>query len=70
MTLFALLAISPSQCNQAQIDSYCELYTQVLCQPGDEQIKAPLAVRKRLLVNEKLFRKVCPQQGNCPKAKV
>jgi len=36
------------------------LYTRVVVNKGDEQIKASLAVKKRLLVNEKLFHQVCP----------
>jgi len=56
-----LLAASPSQCTPEQIDSFCQLYTKVVVNKGDEQIKAPLAVKKRLLVNEKLYRSTCPQ---------
>jgi hypothetical protein len=33
----------------------------VVVKKGDEQIKAPLAVKKRLLVNEKLYKQACPQ---------
>jgi hypothetical protein len=56
-----VLAASPSQCTPEQIDSFCTLYTQVVVNKGDGQIQAPAAVKKRLLVNEKLYRKVCPQ---------
>lgn len=55
-----LLAASPSQCTPEQVDSFCQLYTRVVVNKGDEQIKAPLAVKKRLLVNEKFYRQNCP----------
>ena len=58
--MILLLAVSPEQCTPAEIDSFCDLYTRVVVNKGDEQIKAPLAVKKRLLVNEKLFHQVCP----------
>jgi hypothetical protein len=56
-----LLAASPSQCTPEQVDSFCALYTRVVIKKGDEQIQASLAVKKRLLVNEKLFKQACPQ---------
>lgn len=56
-----LLAASPElkQCTPEQIDSFCRLYTQVVVNKGDGSISAPLAVKKRLLVNEKLYREAC-----------
>lgn len=62
--LLPLLA-APSSCTPEQVDSFCQLYTKVVVAKGDEQIKAPLAVKKRLLVNEQLYHAVCPQ---APKA--
>lgn len=56
-----LLAASPSQCTPEQIDSFCTLYTQVIVNQGDSQIQAPIAVKKRLLVNEKFYRANCPK---------
>lgn len=56
-----MAAVSPNQCTPEQIDSFCTLYTRVVVKKGDEQIKAPLAVKQRLLVNEKLFKQACPQ---------
>lgn len=56
-----LLAASPSQCTPEQVDSFCTLYTRVVINKGDAQIQAPLAVKKRLLVNEKLYKQACPQ---------
>ena len=59
-----VLAVSPEQCSKEQlteqeIDSFCQLYTRVVVNKGDEQIKAPLDVKKRLLVNEKLYHEAC-----------
>lgn len=59
MSLLALTA--PSQCTPEQVDSFCQLYTQIIVNKGDSAIQAPLAVKKRLLVNEKLYREVCTQ---------
>jgi hypothetical protein len=61
LSILLLAAVNPSQCTPEQIDSFCTLYTKVVINKGDEQIKAPLAVKKRLLVNEKLYRSACPQ---------
>lgn len=60
LALSILLLTSPEQCTPEQIDSFCELYTRVIINKGDEQIKASIAVKKRLLVNETLFHRVCP----------
>lgn len=60
-TLSILLLATPQGCDQAEIDSFCELYTRVIINPGDEKITAPLAVKKRLLTNEKLYKQVCPK---------
>jgi predicted acyltransferase (DUF342 family) len=54
-------AASLEQCTPEQVDSFCKLYTQVIVNKGDAQIQAPLSVKKRLLVNEKLYRQACPQ---------
>jgi hypothetical protein len=61
--LSLLLAASANleQCTPEQVDSFCTLYTKVIVNKGDGQIQAPAAVKRRLLVNEKLFRSVCPQ---------
>ncbi len=60
-TLLILLLAAPSNCTPEQVDSFCVLYTKVVVAKGDEQIKASLAVKKRLLVNEQLYHAVCPQ---------
>lgn len=59
MTFSLLLLAAPSQCTPEQIDSFCTLYTKVVVAQGDEQIKAPLAVKKRLLLNEQLYHSQC-----------
>lgn len=61
LSLSVLLLAAPTSCTQAEIDSYCQLYTKVIVNKGDEKITAPLAVKKRLLVNEQLYYAVCPQ---------
>jgi len=61
LSLLVVAAASLDQCEPEQIDSFCKLYTQVIVNKGDGQIQAPGAVKRRLLVNEKLYRKVCPQ---------
>lgn len=60
--LIPLLA-APSQCSPQEIDSFCQLYTRVVVSQGDDKIAAPLAVKKRLLTNELLYRAQCPK-GN------
>ncbi len=57
--LSILLLVAPSQCTPEQIDSFCQLYTRVVIAKGDDQIKAPLIVKKRLLTNELLYRSQC-----------
>lgn len=62
-----VLAVQPRECRQEdlteeQVDSFCALYTKVLEEPGDEVIVAKVRVKKNLLVNERLYRKVCLKQ--------
>lgn len=68
MTLAALVVaapVLPERCDPEVLDSYCQLYTQVVRNRGDgEKIKAPLEIKKAILKNEKLFNRVCPQQDN------
>jgi len=61
--LSLLLAAAPSldKCTPEEIDSFCKLYTKVIVEKGDASIQAPVRVKKRLLVNEKLYRSTCPQ---------
>lgn len=51
-----------SQCTPEQIDSFCQLYTKVIIQKGDGSITASDGVKRRLLLNEKLYRQACPQK--------
>jgi hypothetical protein len=44
---------------QVPIDSYCQVYNQVVVSKGDGQISAPLAVKKRILANELTYRQEC-----------
>lgn len=41
------------------IDSYCQVYNQVVVSKGDGQISAPLAVKQRILANELTYRQEC-----------
>jgi len=63
LSILLLVAANPEQCaeklTEEQVDSYCQLYTRIIVNKGDEQIKAPLDVKKRLLVNEKLYHRFC-----------
>lgn len=61
VTFCPLLLAAPSQCQHlgTATDSFCELYTKVVVRSGDENIKAPLAVKKRLLINEQLYHATC-----------
>ena len=69
----ALLSLSlltaPQQCTPEQVDSFCALYTKVIVNKGDAAIQAPLAVKKRLLVNEKLYNQLVAS-GQCSQPKV
>ncbi len=67
LSVLTVLAVQPRECQpeeltEKEVDSFCQLYTQVIKKPGDEKITARLEVKKALLVNEKLYRKVCPQE--------
>ena len=59
MLMLSLLALSPSSCTQEQIDSFCQLYNDVILEKGDGKIVASPDVKKRLLVNELLYRSQC-----------
>ena len=52
--------LSLSSCaTPVPVDSFCTLYSPVVVAKGDGDIKAKLDVKKRILVNEKLYRE-CP----------
>lgn len=48
---------------QEAIDSFCQLYQRVIVDKGDGSIQATLGVKKRLLANEQLYRRVCNGTG-------
>ncbi len=56
------VGLSLSSCAHAPAptDSFCLLYSPVVVDKGDGAISAKLAVKKRILVNEKLYRE-CPK---------
>lgn len=50
---------------QVQVDSFCQLYSQVVVVKGDAAIAAPLGVKQRILANEQKYRKLCASaKGN------
>lgn len=59
LSMLVFVALSPSSCTPEQIDSYCQLYRQVVVSKGDGAIQAPLEVKKRILANETLYRQYC-----------
>jgi hypothetical protein len=63
MLMLGLAALSPSSCTPEQIDSFCQVYNQVIVQKGDGKIVASSGVKKRLLANELTYRDQCPKQG-------
>ena len=62
MSMLLCAALSLSNCTPSEIDSFCQLYRQVIVEKGDGSIKAPPAVKRRLLANELLYRQQC--KGN------
>lgn len=56
---FATLSLSSCAHAPVPIDSYCALYTKVIAAKGDGNIQASSGVKRRLLLNEKLY-------GTCP----
>jgi hypothetical protein len=61
LSLLLTAGANLEQCTPEQVDSFCQLYTKVIVNKGDGQIQAPASVKRRLLVNEKLYRSACPQ---------
>lgn len=60
LTLMLLsVTLSPSSCTPEQIDSFCQVYNQVILQKGDGTIVATSGVKKRLLANELIYRQQC-----------
>lgn len=64
MSLLLLTApVLPSNCTPEQVDSYCALYTKVIQERGDgtSMAKASPGVKRRTLLNDQLYLRVCPQ---------
>jgi hypothetical protein len=61
MLTLSLLALSPNSCTPEQIDSFCQVYNQVIVQKGDGKIVASDGVKRRLLANELFYREQCPK---------
>jgi hypothetical protein len=59
MLMLSFVALSPSSCTPEQLDSFCQLYNQVVLQKGDGSITASPGVKRRLLANETIYRTQC-----------
>lgn len=58
--MLACATLSPASCQHTQaIDSFCQIYNQVIVQKGDGTISASPGVKTRLLANELLYREQC-----------
>jgi hypothetical protein len=62
MPVFAILSLN-SCATSVPVDSFCSLYSPVVVSKGDGAITAPLAVKKRILTNEQLYRQQCRPDG-------
>ncbi|MET4315884.1 hypothetical protein ABIC01_008913 [Bradyrhizobium sp. RT4b] len=60
--MLSFVGLSLSNCTPEQIDSFCQVYNQVIVQKGDGSISAPPAVKRRLLANELLYRQQCTKK--------
>lgn len=60
--MLSFVALSPSSCTPEQIDSFCQVYNQVVLQKGDGTIVASAGVKRRLLANELTYRQQCLQK--------
>lgn len=60
MLTLACGALSLSNCTHIPpLDSFCTVYNRVVVAKGDGSITAPLAVKKRILANELIYREQC-----------
>ena len=61
MTLFVILSLSPEQCDQKVIDSYCTLYRPLITQKGDaaKLASVPFEQKQIILGNEQLYQQFC-----------
>lgn len=63
MSMLSFVALSPSSCTPQEIDSFCQVYNQVILRKGDGTIVATSGVKKRLLANELTYRQVCTSKS-------
>jgi NAD(P)H-hydrate repair Nnr-like enzyme with NAD(P)H-hydrate dehydratase domain len=56
--MLSFVALNPSSCTPQQIDSFCQVYNQVVLQKGDGTIVASPGVKRRLLANELTYRQL------------
>jgi NAD(P)H-hydrate repair Nnr-like enzyme with NAD(P)H-hydrate dehydratase domain len=61
--MLSFVALNPSSCTPQQIDSFCQVYNQVVLQKGDGTIVASPGVKRRLLANELTYRQLCQQKA-------
>jgi hypothetical protein len=59
MLVFVILSLSSGCATSVPVDSFCSLYSPIVVAKGDGAITAPLAVKKRILTNEQLYRQQC-----------
>lgn len=59
MLLCGILSLS-SCAPKPPLDSFCQLYTRVIQEKGDGEIKAKLTVKRRITINERLARTCSP----------
>ena len=57
MTLCAVLSLA--SCQTTQVNSFCQVYNQVITQKGDGTISASPSVKRKLLANELTYRQLC-----------
>lgn len=56
--------LSLSSCaTKPPIDDFCVNYTKVVVEKGDGEIKAKTSVKKRILINEQLYRECTKPDG-------
>lgn len=61
--MLSFVALNPSSCTPQQIDSFCQVYNQVVLQKGDGAIVASPGVKRRLLANELTYRQLCQSKA-------
>jgi NAD(P)H-hydrate repair Nnr-like enzyme with NAD(P)H-hydrate dehydratase domain len=57
--MLSFVALNPSSCTPQEIDSFCQVYNQVVLQKGDGTIVASPGVKRRLLANELTYKQLC-----------